>query len=108
MTAEAPQLDWWVVTSDRDFIIGVTSQISGMGSGWRRVLDLAHDAADRPHVTTSSDLLLLECREMADLLVRIVQEDGHTRSLAECLRAMVIDAAARERLSQAAGEGQAS
>lgn len=89
-------LDWWEVRDDRDLIVGRVSNFAGMGAGWNRVVDLARDAKARPHLTTSSDRLRLECREMADLLVQIVSEDGHTLTLAECLRTIVLDVAARD------------
>jgi hypothetical protein len=93
--SETTQLDWWIVKSDADFLVGRTSRFDGMGPGWERVVDLARDAAEHPHQTAPGDLLLLECREMADLLVQIVQEDGHNRTLAECLRAIIINTANR-------------
>lgn len=95
-----PDLNWWVVQDDRDFIIGRVSKFSGMGDGWDRVIALAQDAARSPHLTASSDLLLLECREIAELLSEIVAQDGHTKTLAECLRTIVVDVASRVSLSR--------
>lgn len=89
-------LAWWEVRDGRDYEVGRVSNFVGMGEGWHRVVELARDARARPHLTASSDHLRLECREMAELLFKVVLEDGHTLTLAECLRTIVLDAAERE------------
>jgi hypothetical protein len=88
-------LDWWVAKSAVDWLPGVPSRFERVGEGWERVVDLARDAAAHPHQSSSADRLKLECREMADLLVQIVTEYGHTLTLAECLRTIIVDVASR-------------
>lgn len=94
--ASTRKMSWFEVAGSIDFMMGVKSRILGVGIGYEKLLDHARDALARPHDPAPSAELQADCEDLAAMLVQIAAEDGHTTTVANCLRAMLLDAARRE------------
>jgi hypothetical protein len=66
-----------------------------VSDGYERVFSWAVDSLTRPHDQTAVNLLTLECRDMAENLLKIAEEDGNALFLADVLRTLVLEAARR-------------
>lgn len=93
--ANKPRLDWFVVGSAEAFNVGSRMYPRSVSAGYTTALALALDALARPHDRASADELSIACEQVAEALGEIIREDGHTSSLAGCIRAMIMDTAAR-------------
>ena len=93
--AEGRRLEWFDVSGPEQFLVGVPLDITGPGPGYEKALAFASDVVAQPHRQASRDMLFAECKEFAELLVNLADEDGHALSVAAVLRAMLIEAARR-------------
>lgn len=70
------------------FLPGVVSPVE-LSPDFDRIVELARDAAARPHERAAADLVEVEARAVAELLVQVAHEDGHAIMLAGALHALV-------------------
>lgn len=61
----------------------------GLAPGFAKARAFAQDIADRPHATYARDMLMLACREHADLFVKVANEDGDSNALADAFYVLV-------------------
>ena len=91
------EMHWFEVAGGPfDFMMGAKTRIRGIGVGYEKSLDHARDVVARPHDSAPAAELQADCEDLAALLVQIAAEDGHTTTVANCLRAMMVDTARRE------------
>jgi hypothetical protein len=101
-------LEWFALT-DAQMLVVAQSGPDEFGPGFERVRGYARDALDRPHDPAPRDLLLMECRQMADALLVVAQEDGNARFLGDALALLVKEIAGlHARLAEAARSGRTS
>lgn len=94
--ASTREMNWFEVAGKFAFMMGAKTRVVGVGVGYEKSLDHARDLIARPHDPAPAAELQADCEDLAALLVQIAAEDGHTTTVANCLRAMLLDAARRE------------
>jgi hypothetical protein len=101
-------LEWFALTDARMLVVAQSGP-GEFGPGFERVRGYARDALDRPHDPAPRDLLLMECRQMADALLMVAQEDGNARFLGDALALLVKEIAGlHARIAEAAQSGRTS
>ena len=105
MTVMPDQITGWFFSDPHD-----EDEIHSPAEGWEFVLDLARDTVARPYAgwsntltgyteTSAATRLDTELAMLAGLLAKVAMEEGDGHFTASVLRAIVIDFARREALS---------
>lgn len=98
---------WFTLNTSSPFAFfkGVVSPVS-LSPNFENAVNLAKDQLARPHDTAPKDRLEAECRAVADLLVQVAAEDGHSILLARAMQAMVVRIAENETAREAGIESK--